>query len=111
MTNDQGHIIEALKEQRYNYVWEKIKYVGFRIFPDISERYTYFGEIVTKFDPNRNNNFIQFYLDRLTNFKGYCNDTYYVTSNRTIIHNLRNENISPTECKYSKLTRDLKGWN
>lgn len=109
-TNDQQHILDALAIQDYMYVWQQVKYVGYKKVSDINVRYSIFCDVVDTFDYTRNNNFIQFYLTRLSYYCADTNETYYVSSNRAIIHKLRNENISPSDCKSSKITRILKHW-
>ena len=111
ITNDQQHIIDALSVGDYSYVWEQVKYVGFKKVKDINQRYCIFWDIVTDFDYENNNNFIHFYLKRLDYNKKSENNTFYVTSTRSIINHLKTENISPTECNKSKLTKILKNWS
>ena len=93
------------------YVWQQVKFVGFSTIKDINERYTVFCNVVDDFDYEKNNNFILYYKNALKYSNSYRNDTFFVTGNRTIIHNLRNENISPTDCEKSKLTSELKKWS
>lgn len=109
--NDQQHIIDALSVCDYAYVWEKVKFVGYKKVADISERYMIFCNVVDKFDYEVNNNFIHFYLQRLTFYNASRNDTYYVPASRGIISKLKSEYISPTDCEDSKITQDLKNWS
>lgn len=111
ITNDQQHIIEALAAKNYNYVWEKVKVIGFRLIPDINERYMIFWDVVNTFDYKVNNNFIHFYLSHMTYYKASKHDTFYVTTNRSVIHALRNENISPSHNTKSKIANNLKDWS
>ena len=95
------------------YVWQQVKYIGYKQIADINDRYIIFCDIVDKFDYEKNNNFIHFYKKRISYVSASKNETYYVSTNRSIIHNLRNENISPTpeqEMK-SKITNILKDWS
>ena len=110
-TNDQKHIIDALKVGNYAYVWEKVKFVGFRKIDNINDRYSIFCDIVDSFDYERNNNFICFYSTRLGYHAADELSTFFVSRNRSIINNLKNENISPTDCDKSKITRILKDWS
>ena len=109
--NDQQHIIDALSVGDYAYVWEQVKYVGYKKIKDINKRYYIFWDIVDDFDYETNNNFIHFYLKRLDYCKKGENSTFYVTSTRSIINNLKTENVSPTDCDKSKITKILKNWS
>jgi hypothetical protein len=110
-TNDQQHIIDALMTKNYKYVWEQVKYIGYLKVADINTRYMIFCDIVEEFDYVKNNNFICFYTTRLGYYTADECSTYYVSRNRNVINNLKSENISPTECKKSKITRQLKDWS
>ena len=109
-TNDQEHIIDALRDGNYAYVWEQVKYIGYQKVADINDRYIIFCDIVESFDYERNNNFICFYSTRLGFINSDICDTFFVTHNKSIINKLKSEYISPTECENSKITRDLKKW-
>lgn len=109
--NDQADIIEAIANGNYMYVWHRVYKCGFKIYEDINDRYAIFCDCVDSFDYETNNNFIKYYMDRLKYTASYNNKTYYVSTNRTIIRRLRNENISPTGCEKSKITRELKNWS
>lgn len=111
VTNDQQHIIDALSIGDYMYVWQQVKYIGYKKIADINDRYIVFCDCVDSFDYKKNNNFIKFYLDRIKYSTSYNNKTYYVSTNRSIIRSLRNENISPTECEKSNLTKELRNWS
>ena len=110
-TNDQADIIEALSVGDHMYVWHRVFRCGYKIFEDINDRYAIFCDCVDSFDYEMNNNFIKYYMDHLKYCASYNNKTYYVSIIRTIIRNLRNENISPTGCEKSKLTQELKNWS
>ena len=110
VTNDQKHIIDALINQDYDYVWEQVKYVGYKKVSDMNERYMIFCDVVENFDYDKNNNFICYYSTQLGYYIADKLNTFYVSRNRSIINNLKNEYISPTECSKSKITRILKEW-
>lgn len=110
-TNDQQHIIDALSVNDYAYVWEKVKYVGYKKVPDMNERYLIFYSVVDKFKYEENNNFIHYYLQRLTFYSASKNETYFVPTSRGIIGRLKTEHISPTDCENSKIAKDLKNWS
>lgn len=110
-TNDQEHIIDALKRGDYKYVWEQVKYIGYANVPNINTRYMIFYDIVEDFDYENNNNFIYFYKARLKYYSADELSTFYVSRNRTIINKLKQEYISPTECKKSKITNILRKWS
>lgn len=110
-TNDQTDIIEALSIGDYAYVWHRVFKCGYKIFEDINERYAVFCDCVDNFDCSVNNNFIKYYMEHLKYVASYNNRTFYVSTNRSIIRKLRNENISPTDCEKSRLTQELKNWS
>ncbi len=110
-TNDQEHIINALQKGDYKYVWEQVKYIGYKQVPDINVRYMIFYDIVEDFDYENNNNFIYFYKARLNYYNADELSTFYVSRNRNIINKLKQEYISPTDCEKSKLTKILRKWS
>ncbi|MBQ8218476.1 MAG: hypothetical protein IJZ79_01890 [Bacilli bacterium] len=109
--NDQQHILDALAVGDYMYVWQQVKWVGYKKVADINDRYAIFCQVVEKFDYEQNNNFIKFFIDHLKYTAGYDNKTFYVSTNRSIINKLKRENISPTDCEDSSITRELKNWS
>lgn len=110
-TNDQEHIIQAIIRKDYMYIWEQVKWIGYQDEPDINKRLRCFSEIVTKFDPEKNNNFIQFYKDRL-NYKALNKPVNYIFSdNRKINKETRYQSISPTDDTTSKTANEIKNWN
>lgn len=111
VTNDQGHIIEAIRKKNYIYAWENVKYVGYDVIRDMNERMMLFFEIVQDFDCEKNNNFIKFYLTRLNYCKLDKNETFVFTKNRKIIKELKAEDISPSETTKSPTVNELKNWN
>lgn len=109
--NDQQHIIEALSICDYMYVWQKVKWIGYRKVSDIKERYLIFCDVVENFRYEENNNFILYYSQRLGFYSASKNETFLVPASRGIISRLKQEYISPTECDESKIAKDLRNWN
>lgn len=108
-TNDQQHIIDAIDRGDYDYVWEKVKWIGYKKL-DFNERYSVFWSIIEKFDTEKNNNFIQYFSERI----GYAankSSESTVTSSRGVISKCKTETISPTECKGYPIAADLKKWH
>ena len=95
-TNDQQHIIDALDRGDYDYVWEKVKYIGYKKIPDINERFLIFYDIVSNFDTEKNNNFIQYY----SSYIGYS------------ANNSRNSRITTRRArlKHQSRTRRMKSF-
>ena len=98
-TNDQAHIIEALQRGDYKYVWECVKYIGYKKVPNINTRYMIFYDIVEEFDYEKNNNFICFYKTRLNYYSADELSTFYVSRNRNIINNCCYEKETFVETK------------
>lgn len=109
-TNDQGHIIDALKDKKYNYVWEQVKFIGYRQVPDIEERYIFFFKAVDDFNPYENNNFIHFYKKYLSLLKFDKASTFVVTENRSMIKKLQTNAISPSDEMLGNVFEVLKNW-
>lgn len=95
-TNDQGEIIQNLIDQKYDSVWEAIKWVGFDSIRDIDDRYLIFYEVVRKFNPKINNNFIHWYKTRLAYVSSYDFRGNRLVTTKKAYHNMINEYISPT---------------
>lgn len=110
-TNDQQHIIDALKRKDYLYVWEQVKGIGYKKVKNINDRFVIFNDIVDKFDYENNNNFIQFYITRLNYHNIDSQPTFRVSKNRRVNNTLISEHISKTECKHSKTARILSNWH
>ncbi len=109
-TNDQQHIIDALNKGDYNYVWEKVKYIGYKKMPDINDRYIIFCKKVKDFDTEKNNNFIQWY----SQYIGYNSSNVKnsrITQSRGVLDKCKNEYISPTDCKGFPIVKDIKNWH
>ena len=87
MSNNQFDILQAIRRNDYMYVWERTKYLGYQDVSDVEERYLLFN-------PDQNNNFISFYKRYMVNNK-IKNSTFYITDNRNIIKELKNNHISP----------------
>ena len=95
--NDQGQIIRLLKKEKYNEVWEKLKYVGYSDEENINRRYLIFKKACNDFDPKRNNNFILFYKKYIKYLDFDKDSTFIATTNYNFIRDLKNENISPSD--------------
>lgn len=97
--NDQGHIIEAIKEGNRHYVWQQVKFVGVMDIQEIDERFLIFNKTFDSFDPHRNNNFIYFYKNNLKYARMYNDDRQFtkLTTNRNVINRLKSELSTPTE--------------
>jgi hypothetical protein len=109
-TNDQQDIIEAIKNNDYAYVWERVKQIGYKDVPDVHERYMFFHKAFLDFDPLRNNNFIHFYKTYLNYLRFDRNSTFRVTEDRANIRRLKEQSISPTK-DAKKIIKDLSNWN
>lgn len=107
--NDQGLIIEAIKNKDYYAAWEKVKWVGSKDITSIDERYLIFQHAVQLFNPYINNNFIYFYKRHLKGYDLNQDNTYYVTDTKSILNKLKQDYISPEN--RSKLTEELKKWS
>lgn len=108
--NDQGKIIQALKDKDFLYVWEQIKYVGYADVPDVTERYIIFHKACLDFDPYKNNNFILYYKNYLKFLRFDQNSTFRVTRTRSTIRKLKRQAISPTK-QTSEMVDELSKWN
>lgn len=111
ITNDQGHIIEAIKKGNRHYVWEAVKFVGTMYLSSIDERFLVFNKAFDNFDPHRNNNFILFYRKYLNYQRMSNNDREFsgLTNNRNVINTLMRELSTPTDDE-PPLIKDLKQW-
>lgn len=94
MSNNQFDILQAIRRKDYLYVWERTKYLGYQDVSDIEERYLLFRKAISIFNPDQNNNFISFYKRYMVNNK-IKNSTFYITDNKNIIKELKNNHISP----------------
>ena len=111
VTNDQGHIIQAIRAKQYDLVWEKIKWIGYATIKDINDRYLIFYEVVRKFDPAKNNNFIHWYKSRLSYVSSYDFKGNRCATSRSTYHKMINEYISPTaNSRGSHLVSSRKNW-
>jgi hypothetical protein len=109
-TNDQQHIMDALDRGDYNYVWEQVKFIGFKKIPSINERYSIYWDIVTQFNTEQNNNFIQYY----SSYMGYSANNSRnsrITTTRGVLDRCKREYISPTECKGFPIAADMRNWH
>ena len=82
------------KQSDVKILWERTKYLGYQDVSDMEERYLLFRKAISIFNPDQNNNFISFYKRYLVNNK-IKNTTFYITDNRNIIKELKNNHISP----------------
>ena len=110
MKNDQEEIINAIKNKKYSFVWDKIKHIGNRDVCDEHQRYLIFFKAIHDFDYTMNNNFILFYKKYLKflNFEKY--KTFYVSTNKNMIQKLKNQSISPEEKRTKSKFKDLNEW-
>lgn len=109
--NDQEPILQALADENYMFVWNKVAYIGYKIIPDNNDRFMLFWSIVKQFKYKENNNFILFYSNRLKYYKASKNETFFAPASRGVISKLKREYISPTECEESRIAKALKNWN
>ena len=110
ITNDQGHIIEAIKKKNYAYVWEQVKFIGIKDEENVNFRYFVFSEAVRKFDPYINNNFIKFYKDALV-FKNFSVTREGILANERTknVRKMREQKNSPND-DAPKLIENLDNW-
>ena len=106
--NDQQHIIDALSVADYMYVWQQVKYIGYKKVADMNERYLIFCDVVENFRYEENNNFILYYSQRLQFYSASKNDTFLVPASRGVVNRLKQEYISPTDCDKSKIAKSLR---
>lgn len=109
--NDQQHIIDAISVGDYDYVWEAVKFVGYKKQKNIYERKAKFCQIVSEFDYKVNNNFIKFYMDRLGYFDPYTSySSFYLNRTRSVNDALARNCISPEPQDDSLLVKELINW-
>lgn len=108
-TNDQGEIIELLKEKSFNKVWGKVKFVGYIEVSDINIRYLLFKKACDAFRPEENNNFIHYYKNMLYyhNKSSISRDTNLLSNNNAIVSHLLRHKCSPEE-HLEPLVRELE---
>ena len=112
ITNDQGEIIELIKQKRYKEVWPEVMYIGYNDMPDANERMMAFIKIIQKFDYNKSNNFIYYYKNNLNLQMKNRYQTFYVTQSRTIVNKLKRQLDSPTyDNENSYLVKEFKHWH
>ena len=99
-------LLDLIKSGDTFELWERVKFVGYKIEPDINSRYLIFLNILPTFDYNKNDNFLAFYKQRLNYLKFEKNLNFLTTTDPRIMKKLKNERISPTG-KSSKLVKDL----
>ena len=112
ITNDQGEIIELIKQKRYKEVWPEVMYIGYNDMPDANESMMAFIKIIQKFDYNKSNNFIYYYKNNLNLQMKNRYQTFYVTQSRTIVNKLKRQLDSPTyDNENSYLVKEFKHWH
>lgn len=111
ITNDQGLLIEHLKQQNYLAAWEIVKFVGYTTVRDINERYIIFTKAAREFDYNKNNNFILFYKNRLGFYRFDRNSTFKITDSPKMVKDLKNMSISPCYITKDNLLKELMNWS
>lgn len=106
--NDQGEIIELLKQRKFYAVWERVKLIGYQEISDMDERIMVCRKAYDKFDPYKNNNFIMFYKQYLKyHSSATIDESYYkLTQNQNIIGALKTNAVSPTN-NQSNIVRDI----
>lgn len=109
--NDQGHIIDAICRNDFNYVWEHVKHIGYEIIPNNELRMMICSESFKKFDPSKSDNFILFFRKNIQTKKMYMNYTYVQTKTKKVQYDLNRQNISPEEKPVSNLQRNLSKWS
>ncbi len=107
--NDQGELIELIKQNKFYKVWDIVKFVGYKDIPDVSERMRICRKAMHKFDPEMNNNFIMFYKRYLHFDKTSLGDSKYhsLTQNQTVLNGLKTGLISPSS-DVSHILRDVQ---
>ena len=108
-TNDQGALIQFLKDGELKKAWNCVKFIGIQTIPEYSMRYLIFHKAASKFDPEMNNNFIMFY-------KNYINFTYknnrfasenLLTTNALLVNQIKRNLCSPQD-DVPKLVQDYQ---
>lgn len=109
IVNDQGEIIELLKNKKFNAVWEKVKFVGYAQIVDINTRFLLFKKACDSFRPEENNNFIHYYKNSLHYYNKslMSRDTNMLSNNNVIVSHLLRHKCSPEEY-LEPLVRELE---
>jgi hypothetical protein len=108
-TNDQEQLIQLICNQDFDTAWEYVKYIGYKIIPNMNDRYIFYQPIAELFDETKNNNFIKFYMSNLSYIKSTQNITYLITHNKNMIKELLRQSISPDEHQ-TKMVQELGKW-
>lgn len=110
-TNDQGELIQAIKDRDRRKAWQLVKFIGIKENSDANSRFLIFNKAFESFDPERNNNFILFYKNMIGfDFKNRLeSETYRFTSNRNIINTLKSHSSSPQE-DLPDIIKDIEGF-
>ena len=109
VTNDQGEIIQLLKDKNFIEVWERVKFVGYADVTDINIRYLLFKKACANFKPDENNNFIHYYKNMLYyhNKAVVSRETNLLSTNNAIVSHLLRHKCSPEEY-LEPLVRELE---
>lgn len=109
-TTSQSHLLNLIREKQYLVLWEEVKYVGYQTITNIDERYLIFLSIVSKFDPDINNNFIHWYKQHLLYQNPNRNKTYKLTDNPAVIRKLARHAISPSKEDGGTVVKKIIEW-
>lgn len=107
ITNDQGELIQLLRNKKYEAAWQKVIQIGIDIYPDMRKRKNIFYEAAASFDPYKNNNFIWWYLNGLQKYKNNHSGETFRDLNTPSLKKLKiREQISPSDDIKSETVRD-----
>lgn len=97
--NDQGELIQALKDKQYYKAWSIVKHIGYKTQSNEMVRYVIFMNAASKFDPWINNNFIQYYKKYLSTDTSSMNRKAQAkyTNNVSINNDMISEAIIPRD--------------
>lgn len=106
--NDQGELIQAIKDGNRSKAWMTVRFIGFKIQPDINERFLIFNKAFDKFDPYKNNNFIHFFMAQIKfdTMREEDRKLCIVTNNRNIINAVKYQQASPKD-DLPELTKEV----
>lgn len=107
--NDQGQLIQFIKDEDYNAAWEYCKYIGYSMVNDMHLRYIIFYGSVQKFDYNKNNNFILWYKNALEKYRPNYYPGVYVKACKNSVRKIQNQQISPEDDE-TKFIKEAARW-